>query len=420
MKIAVIGGGISGLGSALILQQKHEVHLFESATRLGGHAHTYHVPEGEKNIPIDVGFLVYNELTYPHFTAMLRYLGVETCDSDMSLSVRSDQENMEWAGDNLKTVFAQKRNLFRPQFLRMLKDVIRFHKLADETLEKSRQHRWTLGEMLEQGGYSEAFANWYLLPMAGAIWSTPVGNMRQFPAESFFTFCMNHRLLQVNDRPQWRTIVGGSEKYVQNIERRLSHIHLNSPVESVERGTGQIRLRTRGQEILFDKVVFATHVPVTRSILRSRSAEEEAILGCFSVQPNTAVLHHDDRDMPKRKSCWASWNVLTGSAKSDPSIQKMSLTYYINRLQPLGSKKNRFVTLNPVTPLPDADESFSFDHPYFDQRSLQAQKDLNKIQGAGGVYYTGAWTRYGFHEDGLLSAVNMARLLDVVPPWKTT
>jgi predicted NAD/FAD-binding protein len=416
MKIAVVGGGITGLGAALLLQQKHEVHLFESASRLGGHAHTYSVQEDGRTIPIDVGFLVYNELTYPHFTQMLKYLNVQTCASDMSLSIRSEIENLEWAGDNLKTVFAQKRNLLRPQFLKMLKDVLRFHREAEGNYEMSVQNNWTLADLLSHGKYSDVFARWYLLPMAGAIWSTSEQNMMHFPAESFFNFCRNHRMLQVEGRPQWRTIVGGSQSYVKSIASRLAKIYLSSRVESAVRTKEGIFLQVNGQESHYDHVVFATHAPVTKKILRNQSAQEDSILGAFAVQPNLAVLHHDASDMPKRKSCWASWNVLVNKSSGNAN-PKMELIYYLNRLQPLNSAKDRFVTLNPISKIRDPDQSFQFDHPYFDQKSLKAQRELGTIQGAGGVYYAGAWTRFGFHEDGLLSAVNVAKLLGIETPW---
>ena len=417
MKIAVIGAGISGLGSALLLSQEHEVHLFESEPRLGGHAHTVKVstakvPEG---VPVDTGFLVYNELTYPHFTQMMKYLDVKTVDSDMTLSIQS-LNGLEWAGTNLGTVFAQKRNLLSPKFLSMLLDILQFHREADENLELSRKNQWTLRDLIKERKHGQAFQNLYLLPMTGAIWSMSYHQALDFPAETFLNFCMNHRLLQVNERPVWKTVHRGSIEYVQKIEKRLQHIHLNSPVDHVRStADGKVYVKSSGNEVLFDRVVLATHAPISRKILGNEFPEFQDFLKKLSTNRNHVVLHRDASLMPKNKKCWAAWNV---RAKSDShSAAPIELTYDIDRLQKVNSGDHHFVTLNSSENIQMVDRRFEYDHPCFDAELISAQKRLTNFQGLNGIYLAGAWTRYGFHEDGLLSAVRVAEHMGVRPPW---
>lgn len=416
MKVAVIGGGISGIGAAWLLSRAgHEVHLFEAEDRLGGHAHTVDVQEEGGPLPVDTGFLVYNELTYPNLIGFFEELGVETIGSDMSLSIKSSREDLEWAGDNLNSVFGQRKNLFSPGFYLMLWDILRFGREAEKNLSLARRHAWSLGELLENRKYSRRFLDHYLLPIGAAIWSTPEGEMLAFPAETFLVFFMNHKLLQVNDRPQWRTVLGGSRQYVEKAARGIRHIHLSSPVESVERKeNGRIELVVGGNTLEFDKVIFATHAPVTAKILRNKTQKESAVLGAIEYESNRTILHSDETFMPRNKLCWSSWNVeATGHGGYAKTV---SLTYFINRLQSLKTKKNYFVTLNPVADLSGILE-FIYAHPKFDRDALRAQRSLDEIQGTGGVYFAGAWTRYGFHEDGLLSGVRVCERLGVTAPW---
>lgn len=417
MKIAVIGGGISGLGSAWILSQKHEVHLFEAESRLGGHAHTVQVNRSQgPSIPVDTGFLVYNDLNYPHLRSFFKELQVETTESDMSLAIRSLHKSLEWAGTNLDAVFAQRRNFLRPSFLLMLKDILRFHRESEENLRQSQQLGWTLGDLLQRGRYSEAFRKDYLLPIGAAIWSTPEKGMESFPASTFLTFFINHRLLQVNERPVWRTVKNGSIEYVKKVAAKIPFVHAGHAVSEVQRLSQGVQVLVGGESLHFDAVVFATHAPVTRHILQGQSALEQKVLGAIKTQNNRTILHQDESFMPERKKCWSSWNVL--SSPPEQEREAVSLTYYINKLQPLGTPENYFVTLNPRKEILQPLREFDYAHPQFDQKAIEAQSVLPQIQGLGGVYFAGAWTRYGFHEDGLLSAVRVAELFDIHPPWR--
>ncbi len=416
MKVAVIGAGISGLGAAWILSQKHEVHLFESESRLGGHANTVVVNEdGGAKIPVDTGFLVYNELTYPHLKSFFKELNVETHASDMSLAIRSEHKGLEWAGTNLNTVFAQKRNLLRPQFLKMLADILRFDKESTENLLLAQKHQWSLGQLLDFRRYGVSFRQDYLLPIGAAIWSTPEVRMEDFPAETFIQFFINHRLLQINDRPQWRTVKNGSVEYVKKVAAKIPFIHVGSPVHSVERIDGGVQVQVGGESLKFDKVVFATHAPITLKILKTQNIQERDILAAIGTRGNKTLLHRDEGLMPQIKKCWSSWNVY--SSASYREVSDVSLTYYINKLQPLATQTNYFVSLNPRQAVKNVLQEFHYEHPQFNHQAIQAQQRLPQIQGLGGVYYAGAWTRYGFHEDGLLSAVKVAELFDLQTPW---
>lgn len=414
MKIAVVGGGISGLASALILDPHHEVHLFESESRLGGHAHTVRVQAEAGEIPMDTGFLVYNTLTYPHFTRFLEFLEVTTVESDMSLSIQTPT-GLEWAGTNLGSVFAQKRNLFNPRFLRMLKHLLSFNRRAYENLELSRKNSWTLGELVENEKLSSDLLSWYLLPMTGAIWSMPYLEALEFPAESFLTFCINHRLLQVNQRPVWRTIKGGSIEYVKKVGARLKNVHLSAPIRGLKRSGDRLILNTPSGQVPFDRVVFATHAPVTRAILGGDFPKQESLLKDLKTSSNQVFLHRDATLMPRSKKCWSSWNVESPANLNEN--RAIHLTYYLNKLQPLQTQTDYFITLNPTHQMSFIERDFVYDHPKMDFNLLRAQTDLDSIQGVDGVYLSGAWTRYGFHEDGVLSAVRVAEKMNLAAPW---
>ena len=416
MKIAVVGSGISGLGTALILNQKHEVHLFESENRLGGHAHTSVVNRLGKQNNIDTGFLVYNDLTYPHLKALFGYLNTETVASDMSLSIQVPQIGLEWAGDNLNTVFSQRQNLFNPRFHRLLLSILAFHRHAEKNRELARRNKWTIGELLFRQNYPRELLEWYVLPMVAAIWSTPEKGMLDFPAETFLTFFINHKLLQVKDRPVWRTVKGGSQNYVQQIARQLPHIHLGEAVQSVEHSGEQLKLQTRTDSYQFDKVIFATHAPVTAKIYKFKNSNQEKIIKSFSTIPNKALLHEDTSFLPRKNRCWASWNVQ--AQLTTEQSDKVSLTYLLNRLQPMDTVNKLLLTLNPGRTPKETIFEAHYDHPKFDQQAIDAQKEIAQFQGQDGVYFAGAWTGYGFHEDGLRSAVNVAKYFEVSPPWR--
>lgn len=414
MRIAVVGGGISGMASALILNQKYDVHLFESEQRMGGHAHTVEVNEGNENHLMDTGFLVYNNLTYPHFIGLLDHLGVETTDSDMSLSIQASN-GIEWAGTNLSTVFAQKKNILNFKFLKMLKDILRFHEETLENLELSRKNRWTLGELIRHRKMSVAFQAWYLLPMTGAIWSMSYSKALQFPAETFLNFCINHHLLQVNNRPIWRTVKNGSIQYVSKLTSRINNIHLGSPVQSIRKSGDQLIVSSQGQETHFDRVILATHAPISRKILETHFPGIAKELSPLNTTSNRVVLHRDATTMPTIKKCWSSWNVRANETPNDEN--DIQLTYFLNKLQPLTSKQDYFISLNSDKKLRDIQREFIYDHPQFDRTAIDFQEKLPQFQGQDGIYFAGAWTRYGFHEDGVLSAVRVAKLLGVEAPW---
>lgn len=430
MKIAVIGSGISGLSSAYLLSQANEVHLFEADSRLGGHANTVDVHEGNKAIPIDTGFLVYNKLTYPHLCGLFDHLGVDTVDSDMTLSVQVKEKNLEWSGTNINSVFGQRRNLLKPSFYRMILGILKFHRQANENLELSQRHQWSLGELLKEKKYSHEFIQDYILPIGAAIWSTPEKMMLSYPAETFLQFFINHKLLQVNERPIWRTVKNGSREYVQKIAKKLENIHLNTQVIRVEPKNGQVEIETRVLDHsksltpahakderkiqIFDRVVLACHAPQAREMLKNADSEMHHILGNLQTQANLAVLHSDDEVMPKRKICWSAWNVL--GARDYEKRNQVSLSYYMNLLQPLDTKKNYFVTLNSSRPLLGIKE-ISYSHPVFDRNAIEMQKRISSVQGKSGIYLAGAWTRYGFHEDGILSAVRVGEAMGLSPQW---
>lgn len=411
----MIGSGISGLSSAWLLSKTHEVHLFEADSRLGGHANTAFVAENEKTIPMDTGFLVYNELTYPHLTAFFKALQVETVDSNMSLSVQVPEKNLEWSGTSLNTIFAQRRNLINLNFYTLLAEIMRFGREAPENRQLAARHGWSLAELLREKKYSANFRSDYLLPIGAAIWSTPECRMMDFPAETFITFFINHKLLQVQNRPVWRTVKNGSVQYVQKVAAGLSNIHINSEVKEVERVNGKIEVRTKSGAATFDKVVLATHTPITKKILKNQTEAEARMLSAILYEPNRTLLHTDETVMPKTRMSWSSWNVK--GTLTPENVNKVSLSYFLNLLQPLPTDRKYFVTLNSPRKIAGVINEYLYEHPQFDKPAIQAQRDLPALQGNGGVYFAGAWSRYGFHEDGLLSAVNVAKLLGVATPW---
>ncbi len=416
MKIAVIGSGISGLGTALILSEKHDVELFEADSRLGGHAHTVNVLDStSKSIAVDTGFLVYNELTYPHFTKMMEYLNVETVDSDMSLSIQTDN-GIQWAGTNLNSVFAQKWNILNPKFIKMLWDITKFHKQADENLNLAKENSWTLKDLIAYRKLSDSFVNWYLLPMTGAIWSMSYQKALEFPAASFMQFCINHRLLQVNDRPIWRTVKNGSVNYVNKIAEKLKKIHLNSEVSEILKQNNKLIVVVGNKKIEFDKVVLATSAPITYRIIKNNfpSIAENFIYA--NTSKNKVVLHQDEKIMPTYKNCWSTWNVKAKNNLLDKN--PIELTYYLNKLQPLQTKDTFLISLNHPDKFTNTKREFIYEHPQFDFSMYELQKQIPKLQGQDNLYFAGAWTRYGFHEDGLLSAVNVAKSMGVETPWK--
>lgn len=416
-KIAVIGAGIAGLASAYLLARRHSVTLFEADDYLGGHTHTVTVTVEGQTVPVDTGFLVFNDRTYPNLIALFRELGVASHETDMSFGVTLDDGRFEWAGTNLDTVFAQRRRLLSPRFYLMLRDILRFNRSADANLQAALVSDVTLGQLLDQGGYSKVFREAYLLPMAAAIWSSPTGEILQFPAATFLRFCINHALLQVKDRPKWRSVAEGGRNYVERIAATLKDVRLSTPVEAVVRTPHGIRLQTLHETEHFDAVVFATHAPVTRRLLADADADEAAVLDAVRYQANTAVLHTDTRFLPRNRKVWSAWNYLGGAAVAGQ--RPVCVSYLINQLQPLPFDTPVIVTLNPFTE-PDRHKvlgRFDYEHPLLDHPALHAQQQLPAIQGRRQAWFAGAWTGYGFHEDGLKSALRIAADFGVRPEW---
>jgi len=405
MRIAVVGAGIAGLGSAWLLQrQGHAVTLYESNDYLGGHTHTVNVTLDGVTAPVDTGFLVFNDRTYPRLNALFDELGVASTASEMSFSVRVDAEALEWAGTGVASLFAQPRNALRPAFWRMLADVLRFNRDTTAMLAAGTTWSITLGEYLEHGRYSAEFRDWYLVPMAAAIWSSPRKDILDFPLPTFARFCANHGLLQMTDRPQWRTVVGGGRAYVAKIAERLADVRVATRVERVRRTERGVEVRARGRVEWFDEAVLACHSDQALALLADPAPQERRVLGQVRYQPNRVVLHTDARLLPRARRAWSAWNYL---AADDPSGERpVAVSYLINRLQPLPFAAPVIVTLNP--PLePDRAkvlQEFEYEHPLLDANALSAQQALVALQGRRHTWYAGAWLGYGFHEDGLASA----------------
>ncbi|MCK9533289.1 MAG: FAD-dependent oxidoreductase [Pseudomonas sp.] len=419
-RVAVIGSGISGSSSAWFLSQKHDVTLFEKNPTLGGHTNTLDVvlANGDKT-PVDTGFIVYNEPNYPLLKAMLAHLNVATHPTDMSFAVSIDQGRLEYAGNNLNTLFAQRKNLFSVRHWRMIADILRFNAGAQTDLVQGLPAHLTLGEYLAREGFGQAMQQDYLLPMAAAIWSCPTQTMLKFPAQSFLQFFANHGLLSVNQRPQWRTVIQGARTYLEKILALESFAVYQQGVTGVtfadtpEQG---LYLRSSdGLEHQFDQVVFACHADEAYALLEDSSF---ALLKSFSYQYNQAWLHTDSAQMPASKRAWASWNYL--SAKHNKAQSGVAVTYWMNALQPLATQENVFVTLNPLVE-PRAEtvlKVLDYQHPVFDRQAIQAQAQLPRIQGVKNCWFVGAYTGYGFHEDGLASAVALAQRWQLGLPWE--
>ena len=419
--IAVIGSGIAGIASAWLLDKKYKVTLIEKNSYIGGHTNTIKINGKDKDpVPVDTGFIVYNAPNYPNLVGLFNELDVETRPTNMSFSVSSGDGKLEYAGSNLATLFAQKSNLFKPRFLRMVSDIIAFNKDAKKLIDNKEWNELTVGQFLRLQGYGKGFANDYLLPMAAAIWSCPPSQMAEFPVHSFAQFFNNHGLLNIKNRPQWRTVVGGSSVYIQKLLNRFSgNVISNNQAVSIKRQNNSVTIRLiDGSTIDCDEVVIAAHADEALGLLTSPSVEESNLLGAFQYQLNKTFLHTDETLMPVRESVWSSWNYI--ARKNGKDVDSVSVTYWMNHLQGLNTPENYLVSLNPVQK-PDPEkiiETIDYYHPVFDVPAIRAQKSLSRLQGHSNTWFVGSYFGYGFHEDALASAVNVCRQLGVTPPWE--
>ena len=410
LRIAVVGSGISGLSAAWLLSQRHEVTLYEADDRLGGHAHTVDAPSPQGPAPVDTGFIVYNEANYPNLSALFRHLDVPTKAAYMSFAVSMDDGALEYSSQGLGALFAQKRNLASPRFWSMLRDLVRFQRTAPLDLAELERTQISLGDYLVARGYGPAFRDHHLLPQAAAIWSSSLEQMASYPAASFIRFYQNHRLLEVDLRPTWRTVDGGSQAYVGRLLRGFAgKVEQGRPVVQLTRDEAGCAVRTGdGALAHYDHVVLATHSDQALALLGDPSADERRLLSAIPYAPNRAVLHRDARLMPRRRAAWAAWNHLGRSDRAGEG----GVTYWMNRLQGIEGP-DLFVSLNPlIEPRPETViRDQTYEHPVFGAAAVAAQKELWSLQGVRRTWFCGAWFGYGFHEDGLQAGLAVAEQL---------
>lgn len=414
-KVAVIGSGIAGLSAAWLASKNCDVTLFEAQSRIGGHSNTVMFPSREGDIPVDTGFIVFNEPSYPNLTAMLDHLGVASEVSCMSFGVSLHDGRVEYSGQTLSSVFARKRNAVSANFWRMLKDIPRFHCDAREALASGYPAERSLGDFVAEKNFSDAFCAYFLKPMASAIWSTPQVKIFDYPAMSFFKFFDNHGLLQVLNLPEWHTVSGGSRQYVEKLVAGISgDVLMGRGVKEISRHSTGVHVTDQtGERYDFDDVIIAAHGNEALAMLQDADDQERNILSAFQYQSNRAVLHVDERQMPQRRKAWSSWNYI--GDEHDGAV-----SYWMNRLQNLRCQENVFVTLNPTSDIAPEKvvAAFEYDHPMFNAETQIAQREIWPVQGRGGVWYAGAHLGHGFHEDGLQSGLAVAEMVaGVKRPW---
>jgi predicted NAD/FAD-binding protein len=422
-RIAIVGSGIAGLSAAHALKDRGHITLFESGDYFGGHTHTVDVTlpgfKGLVTHGVDTGFLVFNERTYPNLISLFAELNVKTAKSDMSFSVKvpgagHGGKQLEWSGSSLNSVFAQRGNLINRKFLRMLQDIMRFNRTTTAIAEADAEEALMqpLGDFLRAEKFSDEFRDWYFLPMMGCIWSCPTEQMLQFPVATMIRFCYNHGLIQVANRPQWWTVSGGARHYVEKIIAAIPDKRLNTPVRRVERSEEGVDIVTHAGRERFDKVVMAAHSDESLAMLANPTAQELETLGAIRYQRNLAVLHTDASVLPKKKLAWAAWNY-ERAPQRDKELSKVCLHYLLNMLQPLPFAQPVVVSLNPVQDIARKSimGEFEYAHPVFDLAAIRAQGEIPQLQGQQNSYFCGAWTGYGFHEDGLKSGLGVARQL---------
>jgi uncharacterized protein len=408
-RVAVVGSGISGLAAAHGLAGEAQVTLFESERWFGGHAHTVDVELEGILHGVDTGFLVFNERTYPRLIELFAQLGVETAPSEMSFSVQAPATGWEWCGSDLNGVFAQRGNLVSPRFWSMLADIVRFNRLTTTLAQQHGELDEPIGDFLDRHRFGTAFRDGYFLPMIGCIWSCPTDQMLRFPVGTMIRFCHNHGLIQLTNRPPWRTVRGGSKHYVEKMLAQVADKRLATPVRALRRVPAGVMVQTDSGQERFDDVVLAAHSDQSLALLADASADERRVLGAIRYQPNCVLLHTDASVLPQRPRAWAAWNYerATERSREDAAV---CLHYLINRLQPLPWKTPVIVSMNPLRPVREdlVFGEWTYAHPVFDRAAVKAQRELSLIQGRSHIWFCGAWTRYGFHEDGLMSGLAAA------------
>lgn len=419
-RIAVIGSGIAGLAAAWHLSQQFDVTLYEADARIGGHSNTVDIDMDGKPIAVDTGFIVFNEKNYPNLVALFDHLGVKSEASNMSFAASVDDGAFEYESSGIMSVLGKPGNAISPRFWRMLSDIVRFYREAPEMLTSALGDRLTLGGYLDEHGFSDAFVKDHILPMGAAIWSTNAHEMRNYPLRTFVRFFANHGLLSLTGRPVWRTVSGGSRTYVKKLLQAFrGTVRTGSPVAQVVRGPSAVTVTTSdGNRDVFGQVVIATHANQARALLGDMDDRENNLLGAFGYTSNRAVLHSDSRLMPKSRAIWSSWNYM-GRAIHDEN-QQLCVTYWMNKLQNLKTRRPVLVTLNPNREIDEKAifAAFDYEHPLFDRRAIEAQKNLWDIQGRGGVWFCGAHFGSGFHEDGLQAGLAVAEQISGVRrPW---
>ena len=404
MKIAVIGSGISGLSSAYYLSKHHKVDLYEQSDHFGGHSYTYDIKEEDKIVPVDLGFIVFNELTYPNLINFFNELNVPFEKSNMSFSVSVKNTNVEYGGSGFNAIFANKLNLLNLKFLKMIKEIISFYNHAPSLLQNNIEDK-TLGDYLRRSKLSKYFIEYHIIPMVAAIWSMPFSKAKEMPLKLFLNFFINHGLFRLKNRPQWFTVTNRSRNYVKKILEKISgEIFKNYKINNISRSDDNVRISIGNEHLDYDQVVLACHADQSLNILNDPSSKEKEILNKFTYVSNRAFLHTDENLMPSRKKAWSSWNSITKDNRT-------CITYWLNKLQNLKTNKNYFLTLNPVAEVEENKviKQEKFTHPYFNNENVSLQKDLHLLQGKKRTWFCGSYFGYGFHEDGLKSSIDLVK-----------